>query len=215
MTRRLLVAPLDVQESLQTRGIARSRARTGRLQSLLALKLLLVLVLGAGSAAAEQGWVKGELRLNLRSGGGNEYRILGTVGTGDSVKVLNRGTDWIQVQTQEGKVGWIPDGYLEAAPPATVRLATAEADVAKLQGELEKLRAETNALRESNAAMTANDDGQKKELETLTLQNLELRAATRYQEWLTGAALLGGGMLTGAWLHSRSANRRPSTRIRL
>ncbi len=206
--------PLDPSEalaSLQPRGAARLRARTGLLRTLLALTL----VVGAGAASAEQGWVKGELRLNLRSGGGNEYRILGTVATGDSVKVLSRGTDWIQVQTSEGKVGWIPDGYLEAAPPATVRLATAEADVAKLRGELDELRAETNNLRESNAAMTANDDGQKKELETLTLQNLELRAATRYQEWLTGAALLGGGMLTGAWLHSRSANRRPSTRIRL
>lgn len=215
MTRRLVVAPLAASESLQTRGIARSRARTDRLQPLLALKLILVTFLGAGSAAAEQGWVKGDLRLNLRTGGGNEYRILDTVATGDSVKILNRGTDWIQVETQEGKVGWIPDGYLEAAPPATVRLATAEADVAKLERELEQLRAETTALRESSVAMTANDDGQKKELETLKLQNLELRAATRYQEWLTGAALLGGGMLAGAWLHSRSANRRPSARIRL
>ncbi|MEZ4282987.1 MAG: TIGR04211 family SH3 domain-containing protein [Myxococcota bacterium] len=210
MTSRPL-APSEALADHQPRGGARIRARSGLLRTL----LVLLLAAGASEAGAEQGWVKGELRLNLRSGGGNEYRILGTVGTGDSVKVLNRGTDWIQVQTQEGKVGWIPDGYLEAAPPATVRLATAEADVAKLQGELEKLRSETNALRESNAAMTANDDGQKKELETLTLQNLELRAATRYQEWLTGAALLGGGMLTGAWLHSRSANRRPSTRIRL
>lgn len=210
MTSRPL-APSEALDVHQSRRGARIRARSGLLRAL----LVLLLAAGAGEAGAEQGWVKGELRLNLRSGGGNEYRILGTVGTGDSVKILNRGTDWIQVQTQEGKVGWIPDGYLEAVPPATVRLATAEADVAKLQGELEKLRSETNALRESNAAMTANDDGQKKELETLTLQNLELRAATRYQEWLTGAALLGGGMLTGAWLHSRSANRRPSTRIRL
>ncbi len=173
------------------------------------------LLLGAAEAMAEQGWVRGDLRLNLRSGGGNEYRILGTIATGDSVKVLTRGTDWLQVQTQDGKVGWIPAGYLESVPPASTRLATAEADVVALKSELEKLRAETTALRESNAAMSANDDGQKKELETLTLENLELRAATRYQEWLTGAALLGGGMLTGAWLHSRSGNRRPSSRIRL
>lgn len=215
LTIRLFVAPLDVEQCRRTRGNARSRVRPARLQPLLALKLVVVTFLGAASAAAEQGWVKGDLRLNLRTGGGNEYRIIDTVATGDSVEILNRGSDWMQVQTQEGKVGWIPDGYVEAAPPATVRLATAEADVAKLEGELEKLRAETSALRESNAAMTANDDGRKKELETLTLQNLELRAATRYQEWLTGAALLGGGMLAGAWLHSRNANRRPSTRIRL
>ncbi|MFO0688393.1 MAG: TIGR04211 family SH3 domain-containing protein [Myxococcota bacterium] len=189
---------------------------SGSSATLLVTALLASIVLGAtGALAAEQGWVKGDLRLNVRTGGGNEYRIIGTVATGDSVKVLSRGTDWIQVQTADGKVGWIPAGYVEATPPAAARLATAEADVASLKSELEKLRSETTQLRESNGALTANDDGQKKELEALTLENLQLRAVSRYQEWLTGAALLGGGMLLGAWLHSRSGTRRGSSRIRL
>ena len=95
------------------------------------------------------------------------------------------------------------------------RLATLEAEASNLRSELDKFRGEATTLRESNALLTSNDDGQKQELETLTLENLELRAVSRYQEWLTGAALLGGGMLAGAWLHSRSGNRRSSSRIRL
>lgn len=195
----------------------KSWLKTGR-TAVLAIATLLVasIPLAATDAfAAEQGWIKGDLRLNVRTGGGNEYRIIGTVATGDSVKVLARGTDWIQVQTTDAKVGWIPAGYVEATPPPSARLATAEADVAALKSELEKLRSETTQLRESNGALTANDDGQKKELEALTLENLQLRAVSRYQEWLTGAGLLGGGMLLGAWLHSRSGSRRASSRIRL
>jgi len=188
----------------------------GSSATVLSAVLLASIALGATAAfAAEQAWIKGDLRLNVRTGGGNEYRIIGTVATGDSVKVLARGTDWIQVQTEDGKVGWIPAGYVEATPPPSARLATAEADVASLKSELEKLRTETTALRESNGALTANDDDQKKELEALTLENLQLHAVSRYQEWLTGAALLGGGMLLGAWLHSRSGTRRGSSRIRL
>jgi len=172
--------------------------------------------LGASQAfAAEQGWVSGDLRLNLRTGGGNEYRILGTLSTGDPVKVLDKGTDWSRVETADGKVGWIPAGYVELTPPAVARLATLEAEASNLRSELEKFRGEATTLRESNAALSANDDGQKQELEALTLANLELRAVSRYQEWLTGAALLGGGMLLGSWLHSRSGNRRTSSRIRL
>lgn len=167
------------------------------------------------ATAAEQGWVKGDLRLNLRTGGGNEYRIIGTVGTGDQVSILTRGTDWIRVETADKKVGWIPAGYLDATPPPVARLASAEAKVASLEAELSKLKGETSALRETNTALSANDQGQEKQLETLKLENLELRAVSRYQEWLTGAGLLGGGMLAGAWLHNRSANRRPSSRIRL
>jgi SH3 domain protein len=193
-------------------GIAWIRNRSG----VLASWVLLGLALGASSAgAAEQGWVRGDLRLNLRSGGGNEYRILGTLATGDQVKVLDKGTDWSRVETADGKVGWIPAGYVELTPPAVARLATVEAEASTLRSELEKFRGEATALRESNAALASNDDGQRKEIDTLRLENLEMRAVSRYQEWLTGAAILGGGMVAGALLQRRSANRRPSSRIRL
>lgn len=175
----------------------------------------LALLLAAGQAGAEQGWVRGDLRLNLRSGAGLEYRILGAVATGDSVKVLSKGTDWTRVETADGKVGWIPAGYVETTPPATARLASLETEASALRSELDKLRSETTTLRESNAALSSNDDGQRQELDTLRLENLELRAVSRYQEWLTGAGILGGGMIAGALLQRRSANRRPSTRIRL
>ncbi len=179
------------------------------------LALVLALVLGAGRAGAEQGWVRGDLRLNVRSGAGLEYRILGSIATGDPVKVLSKGTDWTRIETAEGKVGWIPAGYVETTPPASARLASLETEASTLRSELEKLRSETTTLRESNAALSSNDDGQRKELDTLRLENLELRAVSRYQEWLTGAGILGGGMIAGALLQRRSANRRPSTRIRL
>lgn len=169
----------------------------------------------SAASAAEQGWVKGDLRLNLRTGASNEYRIIGTIATGDQVTILTKGTDWLRVQTQDDKVGWIPDGYLDTSPPAATRLASAETELASLKRDLEKFRSETTTLRESNAALSSNDDGQEQELDALKLENLELRAVSRYQEWLTGALLLGGGMIAGAWLHSRNANRRPSSRIRL
>ena len=188
-----------------------------RFKAGLALALIFGLSAHAAEAAgaAEQGWVRGDLRLNLRSGGGNDYRILGTIATGDQVKVLDKGTDWSRVETAVGKIGWIPAGYVELTPPAVARLATLEAEAGNLRSELDKFRDEATTLRESNASLTSNDDGQKQELETLTLENLQLRAISRYQEWLTGTALLGGGMLAGAWLHSRSGNRRSSSRIRL
>lgn len=172
-------------------------------------------LVGAVGAAAEQGWVKGDLRLNLRTGGGNEYRIIGTVATGDRLTILTKGEEWIRVQTEDGKAGWIPAGYLEAVPPPAARLVTAEAEIATLKAELAKLGGEASSLRESNEALSSNDAGQVKELEALKQENFELRAVSRYQEWLTGSGLLGGGMLAGAMLQRRLANRRPGARIRL
>ncbi len=209
-------ATTPTREAIHSFGAAWHRALSGVLASSFVAVFVLGLALGASSAgAAEQGWVKGDLRLNLRSGGGDEYRILGTLATGDQVKVLDRGTEWTRVEAADGKVGWIPAGYVDLTPPAVARLASVEAEANNLRTELEKLKGETTALRESNTALASNDDGQRKEIDTLRLENLEMRAVSRYQEWLTGAAILAGGMIAGALLQRRSASRRPSSRIRL
>src|SRR5258706_295228 len=75
--------------------------------------------LAAASASAETAWVKDELRLNLRSGPGNEYRIKGFIKTGDSVSVLSHREGWVQVRSSsELGDGWIEDGFLSPEPPA-------------------------------------------------------------------------------------------------
>ena len=91
----------------------------------------------------------------------------------------------------------------------------AETEVASLRTQLEELHAQTASLRESNATFTANDSGRREEIEALKLENFELRAGARYQEWVTGALILALGMIVGAVLHRRNSNRRGSTRLRL
>jgi SH3 domain protein len=169
----------------------------------------------AASAWAAPAWIKGEIRLNLRSGAGTEFKIIGAVQTGDELNILSTTKKWTRVQTPDKKTGWIPAGYLENQPPPALRLQLVETEAASLRTQLEELRAETSGLRESNATLTANDSGQRQEIEALKLENYELRAGTRYQEWITGALIVAGGMIVGALLHRRSATRRSAGRIRL
>jgi SH3 domain protein len=176
--------------------------------------IVLSLCLAAG-ALANTGWVKGEIKLNLRSGAGTEYKIIGGVATGDELKVLATRERWTRVETSDGKVGWIPAGYVESEPPPALRLQLVEEEAATLRTGLEEIRAEAARLRESNATLTANDSGQREEIESLKLDNFELRAGARSQEWITGAVILILGMVVGAFLHRRNATRRGSSRIRL
>ena len=99
----------------------------GLLGGVAALGLLVLLV--ALPALAEPAWVSGEVRLNLRSGAGNQYRILGALKTGDSVQVLERGEKWTKIRTAAGEDGWIPGGYLNPQPPPTIRLEELEVEV--------------------------------------------------------------------------------------
>ena len=191
----------------------RSRSLTQR--PLLCLLLALAISSIASTAAAEgEAWVRGSLRLNLRAGAGTQFKILGAVETGDQMTVLARGESWTRVRTSEGKTGWIPAGYLDVEPPPTLRLEQLEGETTDLRRQLEELRSEAATLRESNATLASTDRGQREEIESLTIENYELRTGSRSQEWFTGALILAGGMLLGGLLH-RNSTRRPSSRIRL
>lgn len=171
----------------------------------------------SATATAETGWVRGEVRLNVRTGPGTEYRILGVLKTGDSVEVLSRGENWTEVETQQTdglKQGWIPEGYLRPQPPPSVRLAEAESRVVDLDSKLAALDQEASQLRTDKASFAGQDAAQKAEIKELTMENMELRAGARYPEWITGASIFAAGMVLGAWIHRNSARRQPS-RIRL
>lgn len=184
----------------------------GALGGVAAVGLLALLV--ALPALAERAWVSGDLRLNLRSGPGNQYRILGVLNTGDALQVLERTENWTKVRTDAGEDGWIPGGYLKPQPPPTLRLEKLEAEVSNLREALEKTEREAAELRRGREEISANDSAQKAEIERLTKENYRLRAGERWAEWITGALVLSTGMALGALL-SRISSRRHRQRLRL
>jgi SH3 domain protein len=177
-----------------------------------ALGLLALLV--ALPALAEPAWVSGEVRLNLRSGAGNQFRILGVLKTGDSLQVLERSEKWTKVRTAEGEEGWIPGGYLNPQPPPAIRLEELEVEVATLRDVLESAESEASGLRQRSEDLASNDSDQKAEIERLTKENYRLHAGERWAEWITGALVLSTGMALGALL-SRISSRRGRQRLRL
>jgi SH3 domain protein len=170
--------------------------------------------LTAATARAESAWVRGGIRLNVRTEPGTRFRIIGVVKTGDGVEILQKRDEWTQIRTADDKTGWIPVGYLLPEPPPTVRLQQLEAETARLHEELESSNATTARLEKENTEISEKDREQLAEIARLTRDNLELRAGARWPEWIVGASVLAAGMLIGAVLH-RNATRRPSSRIRL
>ncbi|MCZ6462744.1 MAG: TIGR04211 family SH3 domain-containing protein [Proteobacteria bacterium] len=187
--------------------------RTTRTLRALVLAIALA-ALWANAAGAEYAWVRGEVRLNLRTGPGTQFRIVGVMKTGDGVTILKRAESWTQVRLGDGKEGWIPVGYLQAEPPPSLRLEQLEAQTVDLQQKLETTSAEAAQLRETNASLSGRDVEQQSEIGRLSLENLELKAGARWPEWITGGSILLVGMMVGALLH-RNATRRPSSRLRI
>ncbi len=174
-----------------------------------------ILAFAALAADAETAWVKDELRLNVRSGPGNEFRIKGFIKTGDSVGIVARREGWVQVRTSsELGDGWIEDGFLAAEPPAAMRIDRMRTETAEARGQFGTLTERVKQLETENTKLSEADAAQKEELDSLTRENLELRAGARWPEWITGASVLAAGMLMGAIVQSANG-RRARPRIRL
>ena len=154
-----------------------------------------------------------EVRLNLRTGAGTKFRIVGVMVTGDSVEILRRKDDWTQIESDDGRQGWIPAGYLRSQPPAELRLVKTERELERLRTQFENSSADVSKLRESNAEISGREKEQLEEIKHLTLENLNLRAGPNWPEWITGASILSVGMMVGALL--RSWSRRSTPRIKL
>ena len=162
------------------------------------------------------GWVKDELSLNLRTGPGNEYRIKGFIKTGDSVTMLSRREDWVQVRTRLRARRRLDRRRLPVGGAARRDAARAHEDRDRGGARPVRVahRAREAARGRERQAHRDRDVAQKEELETLTRDNMELRAGARWPEWITGACLLAVGMLMGAIVQSVNG-RRARPRIRL
>ena len=86
--------------------------KKNKFAAILAALLILALIPGAALAETVSLAYSGG-SLNLRKGPGTEYRSLGTVHDGDHIDVLRYGDVWSKVETDDGKVGYIKNLYIE------------------------------------------------------------------------------------------------------
>ena len=83
-------------------------------------------VLAGNVAAQEPATATTDNRLNLREGPGLEYEIIEVLDTGEEVTFTGRvdlSGDWLEVETDEGTVGWVAGRFLSRTPdPDTLEL---------------------------------------------------------------------------------------------
>ncbi len=69
--------------------------------------LLCALAFMGAPALADTATVVDNVRANLRSGKGENYRVVTSLPSGSQVEVLEVSNDYARVQTPEGKSGWV------------------------------------------------------------------------------------------------------------
>jgi SH3 domain protein len=103
---------------------------------------------------AETLYVSDTLVITVRSGPSIEHRVIASLETGDTVEILERSGDWLQVAIAGDRQGWVLARYLSKQTPnfITVEKLTAQnqeqrSRIAALKNENRELKKENNAVK--------------------------------------------------------------------
>lgn len=122
--------------------------------------MICVLGFATGAQAQDIRYVNDDLVIMMRSGAGNEYKILRTLKSGARLELLQTSEDrgYALARTESGAEGWVLTQYLDAQPPARLRLEEAQAKAAKLQDEYARLRQELDGMKQENSGAAREKD---------------------------------------------------------
>ncbi len=115
-----------------------------------------LLLAACATAQAETRYVTDLLKVTLRSGASLGHRIVKMLPSGTAVEVLrsDKESGYSEVRTENGTTGWILTNQLMNTPSARDRLVSAEAKLAELQAEPEKLGVQLVQLREQHEGLS-------------------------------------------------------------
>ncbi len=185
-----------------------------------------------GETAEENWYVTDEQSVTLRTGEGNEFRVLRVLNTGTRLVPVRAGETkgWTLVRTDEGVQGWILNRYMTRDMPARLQLEEAVKGRQEAEKELEAVRAQLqsftgqlvsqkklsteleeirNISKNALAIKQQNDDLQKEiagvraEMDALSDRNRQLERQRETQFFLAGAAVLLLGVVLGIMFSRR------------
>ncbi|EDC7312475.1 SH3 domain-containing protein [Salmonella enterica subsp. enterica serovar Bareilly] len=176
---------------------------------------LLALSATAVSHAEETRYVSDELNTWVRSGPGDNYRLVGTVNAGEEVTLLQSDANYGQIKDSSGRTAWIPLKELNTTPSLRTRVPVLENQVKTLTDKLNNIDTTWNQrtadmqkkVAQSDSVINGlKEENQKLKNELIVAQkkvsaaNLQLddKQRTIIMQWfMYGGGVLGIGLLLG------------------
>jgi SH3 domain protein len=140
-----------------------------------AMALLALLVSLGVSAADGVRYVNDHLIITLRSGQGNDFRVLKSLPSGTKVELLEEDGDYSRVRTADGTEGWVTSWYLSDTPTAKLLLDGAQQKAQRLESENKHLQADNKELTQSRNSLQQELSDLKRKHTTLVAQNEKLK----------------------------------------
>lgn len=159
----------------------RTRHSSGRARQGIAAALWLLLAAALGQApvaAAATAWISDNLTVPLRSGPSTANRILHRgLPSGTKLEILSRDQDsgFVQIRTDRGTEGWLPEQYLVNEPIARDQLVVANRRIGELTGSVEELKRELETVSSGKSASEQSNTALSRQVKTLEQELAEIR----------------------------------------
>lgn len=140
---------------------------------------LITLATSHSQAFSSERYITDELHVPMRSGQGNEFRILHRgLPSGTKLTLLQDSPDtgWAQVRAPGGEEGWVRRQYLENEPVAKIKLAQTKARLQRIESLQGNLGGEVSRLEDTNGKLTAALQAEQQRAETLSKELKDLKA---------------------------------------
>ncbi|MTD27768.1 TIGR04211 family SH3 domain-containing protein [Erwinia sorbitola] len=193
---------------------------------------LLTLSAAATVHAEEKRFISDELSTWVRSGPGNDYRLVGTLNAGEEVTLLqsNESSHYGQIRDSQGRTTWIPLAQLSQQPSLRTRVPELEEQVKQLTAKLANIDGSwnertanmqkkvagsddaINSLKEENQQLKNQLVVAKKKVDAANVQ-LDDKQRTIIMQWfMYGGGVAGVGLVLGLLLPHMIPRRKKSDR---
>jgi SH3 domain protein len=140
--------------------------------------MAIILCFGGPAVYAQQLFVKEMMKITMRTGPGNDRKILALVSTGQPVEVIETGAEWSHVRLDNGKEGWVLSRFLTPEVPNSISLAKLTKRHDALLTKHAALSEENRQLKETAQRLTAEVQKGVKDLKTLQKEYDTLKAGS-------------------------------------
>lgn len=147
---------------------------------LLVLPLVLLLLV-SGVAHARTVYIDDTLYAPVRSGEGNQYRVLHSgLRSGTSVTLLEESEEsgYSKIRTNNGVEGWVPTRYLTNQPIARDRLEEADKELEQTRARLEELQEQMDEVSGERDELASREQQLQQRVDEVTEELEEIRSVS-------------------------------------
>ncbi|WP_428036321.1 TIGR04211 family SH3 domain-containing protein [Amphritea sp.] len=165
---------------------------------------LFAIAISAPASAAN--YVSDDVYTFYHGGPGTEYRITGRIRSGTPVTVLSRNekSDFIQIKTPSGKVGWMPADKISSGTSMADRFPKLEDQLKQSEASLAAQAEEIAALKQQNQSLAGQNAGNAGKVSALEEEIVSLNRTingmdeSNLMKWFTYGGLVAfGGLMLG------------------